>query len=116
MTAIEYLKAKSRMTKNCSGIDCTECPFSRYNNGEDYNCAELERNQPEKAIEIVERWAKEHPIKTRQSEVLKIFPDSNFDNNGIINICPQSIYCQYDCDAYDNCDTCRAKFWSEEIV
>ena len=114
MTAIEYLKAQNRMTKKC-GIDCDKCPLSSRNNEADCACLELEQDYPEKAVEIVEKWAKEHPIKTRQSEFLKIFPDSNFDNNGIVNICPQSIYCQYDCDAYDNCDTCHEKFWLEEI-
>ena len=114
MTAIEYLKAHSRMTKNC-GIDCDKCPFSRYNNGEDYNCAELERNRPEKAIEIVEKWAKEQPIKTRQSEFLKIFPDSETDSNGIINFCPLRVNRRYYCGIYDDCEKCRKKFWSEEI-
>ena len=115
MTAIEYIKAKSRMTKKC-GIDCTECPFSRYNNGEDYNCTELERNQPEKAVEIVEKWVKEHPAKTRQSEFLKMFPDSVTDRNGIIGICPRNVNRQYYCGTYDDCEKCREKFWMEEIV
>ena len=115
MTAIEYLKAQNRMTKKC-GIDCDKCPLSSRNNEADCACLELEQDYPEKAVEIVEKWTKEHPVKTRQSEFQKIFPDSNFDNNGIIDICPQSIYCQHDCDAYDNCDTCHEKFWMEEIV
>ena len=114
MTAIEYLNTRSRMTDKCV-IDCTECPFSRYNNGEDYNCTELERNKPEKAIKIVEKWAKEHPIKTRQSEFLKIFPDSNFDSNGTINLCPLRVYRKYYCGTYDDCEKCREKFWMEEI-
>ena len=114
MTAIEYLKAQNRMTKKC-GIDCDKCPLSSRNNEADCACLELEQDYPEKAVKIVERWAKEHPAKTRQSEFLKLFPDSETDRNGSINVCPRNIIRQYNCCDYDNCDTCRAKFWSEEI-
>lgn len=113
MTAIEYLKAKSRMTNEC-GI-CDECPLCYDNNGESCGCLILEYKHPEKTVEIVETWTKEHPIKTRQSEFLKTFPDSETDMNGVIYICPKRINCQYDCWAYDSCDKCREKFWSEEI-
>lgn len=114
MTAIEYLKAKNKMTDEC-GIDCVKCPLSYANNGERCDCSILERKHSEKAIEIVETWKKEHPVKTRQSEFLKLFPNSDTDRNGNINICPKNIYCQYNCSNYDCCDKCRAEFWSEEI-
>ena len=114
MTAIEYLKAQNRMTKKC-GIDCDKCPLSSRNNEADCACLELEQDYPEKAVEIVEKWAKEHPVKTRQSEFLKMFPDTKTDRNGIIGICVKDINCQYKCYALDRCDKCREKFWMEEI-
>lgn len=114
MTAIEYLKAQNRMTKKC-GIDCDKCPLSSRNNEADCACLELEQDYPEKAVEIVEKWAKEHPVKTRQSEFLKLFPDSEIDRNGNLYICPKNINRQYNCCDYDNCEKCRAKFWMEEI-
>ena len=115
MTAIEYLKAQNRMTKKC-GIDCDKCPLSSRNNEADCACLELEQDYPEKAVEIVEKWAKEHPAKTRQSEFLKMFPDSVTDRNGIIGICPRNVNRQYYCGTYDDCEKCREKFWMEEIV
>lgn len=114
MTAIEYLKTKNKMTDEC-GIDCVECPLCYANNGERCDCSILERKHPEKAIEIVERWAKKHPAKTRQSEFLKMFPDSELDSNGIIDICPIVMYHKYTCNGLITCDECRAEFWKEEI-
>ena len=115
MTAIEYFKARNRMTKNCT-IGCLKCPLSDENNGENCFCEELEQTHPEKAIEIVETYAKEHPAKTRQSEFLKMFPDSGIDSDGIINLCPLRIYRKYTCSGLIDCDTCHEKFWMEEIV
>ena len=63
----------------------------------------------------VEKWAKEHPAKTRQSEFLKMFPDSELDSNGIIDICPIVMYHKYTCSGLITCDECRAEFWKEEI-
>ena len=114
MTAIEYLKAQNRMTKKC-GIDCDKCPLSSRNNEVDCACLELEQDYPEKAVEIVERWTKEHHIKTRQSEFLKIFPDSEINSDGIINLCPLRVNLRYYCGIYDDCEKCLNKFWSEEI-
>ena len=114
MTAIEYLIAKGRMTNECR-IDCDECPLCYDNSGELCGCRILEQNYPEKAVEIVEKWAKEHPIKTRQSEFLKMFPDSELDSNGIIDICPIVMYHKYTCSGLITCDECRAEFWKEEI-
>ena len=116
MTAIEYLKAKSRMTNKCGIVSCPTCPLGKSNNGEGGSCRNLEGGYPAKAVEIVEKWAKEHPIKTRQSEFLKMFPDSLTDKNGIIDICPMNVNRKHTCNGLIGCDTCCKKFWSEEIV
>ena len=115
MTAIEYLKVKRRMTNNNCSKNCNNCPLSYENNEFRLACRTLENNHPEKAVEIVERWSKEHPTKTRQSEFLKLFPNSDIDRNGIISVCPKNVYNQYVCGYYDSCKRCRAEFWSEEI-
>ena len=115
MTAIEYLKAKRRMTKNKCSKNCNDCPLSYENNEFRLACRTLENNYPEKAVEIVDKWVKEHPAKTKQSEFLKIFPDTEIDRNGSINVCPKNINRQYNCCDYDNCEKCREKFWLEEI-
>ena len=115
MTAIEYLKAQNRMTKKC-GIDCDKCPLSSRNNEADCACLELEQDYPEKAVEIVEKWAKEHPIKTRQSEFLKLFPDAKIDEDGLLIWCPKAFESEASFHCLCRiCKECRKKYWSEEI-
>ena len=115
MTAIEYLKAKRRMTKNKRSMNCNDCPLSYENNEFRLSFRMLENNYPEKAIEIVETWEKEHPVKTRQSEFLKLFPDNATDINGVIDICPKNVNRKYTCSGLIDCDKCREKFWMEEM-
>ena len=66
------------------------------------------------AVKFVERWAVAHPIKTRQSEFLKMFPDAPiYPDTGLVRVSP----CQVDralcgnCPTGTNCIKCRKKFW-----
>lgn len=102
------------MTKNCT-INCTDCPLSSTNNGMDLVCDCLEKVRPEKAVEIVEKWAKEHPIKTKQSEFLKMFPNTWIRQDGCIDICPAGVDETFRCIDFTECEKCLNKFWSEEI-
>lgn len=111
MDAVEFLKQFNRMCKTYNDDGCTECPAYRYHCGEEFD------EQEEDGVSIVEQWAKEHPVKTRQSEFLKMFPNANLDDYGIPLIAP--------CDVYDEerksgcwengCDKCRHNFWLKEI-
>ena len=60
MEAVEFFKNYNRM---CSTIDkCSECPAVNM------KCCELTTDEPEKLVEIVEQWAKEHPEETEQGK------------------------------------------------
>ena len=70
------------------------------------------------AVKFVERWAVAHPIKTRQSEFLKMFPDEPiYPDTGLVRVSP----CQVDralcgnCPTGTNCIKCRKKFWLAEV-
>ena len=70
------------------------------------------------AVKFVERWAVAHPIKTRQSEFLKMFPDAPiYPDTGLVRVSP----CQVDralcgnCPTGTNCIKCRKKFWRAEV-
>lgn len=75
--------------------------------------------------EIIERvleWAKEHPVKTRQSKFLKQWPDAEISDDGLPSIAPCQlnvglIHCksQKDCEDREVCDKCRRDFWLKEI-
>lgn len=121
MDAVKYLKEKARMVKmddDCTcQISCDGCKLSEFHNGTELNCALFERKFPEKAVEIVEEFAAKYPVKTRQSEFLKIFPNVIKDGDEIIDIFPCNINTHYkpECEDYDNCTRCREEYWNAEV-
>ena len=91
MKAVDYLKAKDRMTKECH-IRCDECPLSKDINGTGIDCMWLRRNYPEQAVEIVEKWAKENPVKTYLSVLLEKLPNAKVHEGGYTKFCPQTVF------------------------
>lgn len=119
MDAVKYIRNEAKMTKltqgaNTCGISCNECPFYEDNTGEDLECYQFKAKYPEKAVEIVEKWAAEHPAKTRQSEFLKMFPNASKDMNGDLIICPRRIDTNFSC-AKIPCEKCYKEYWLEEV-
>ena len=121
MDVVKYLKTKLRM---CIAYhrECKHCPLAIDNNGVELNCYMFQEHRPEEAVAIVEKWASEHPAKTRQSEFLKMFPNAPFDNHGVTAVHVCDVDERYgDGDEYEynchgvSCDDCRRKYWSEEI-
>ena len=119
MDAVKYLKESKRM---CDTIrDCEECPLNGL--AAVIPCrlvgANLESANPEKAVEVIETWAKANPKKTRQSEFLKAFPNAKLEK-GVIRICPQHIEGEdnYACvisTGLPSCTGCRKKYWLTEV-
>ena len=109
MDAVEFLDKVDRLSKRGS----TEEKM-RYN---DYRTS----GDNTRAVKFVERWAAEHPAKTRQSEFLKHYPEAELAQDGILMICPTSISAAYrekdgSCDSRsDSCTECRRKFWLAEV-
>lgn len=110
MSAMEYFKMKSRMTKKCI-INCQDCPLSILNNGTDFGCAQLETISPEKAIEIVYNWGKEHPVKTMMQDFFEKFPNAPKNYDGTPICCPRHCGYEADCPDYEDCFEC----WSKSI-
>jgi len=122
MDAVEFLKEKDKMCRMYWG-NCKICDLSSDNNAMNMGCSSFVERYPEKAVAIVEQWAKDHPRKTRQSEFLKMFPDALlFD--GVLDIDPCKIIHSKtnskECHAFDElgdvgCFECRKQFWNEEV-
>lgn len=108
MDAVEFYKAFKRM---CYKTDCKDCLL-------DQKCRPSANVEPEEVVELVEEWAKEHPVKTRQSEFLKMFPNAK-TMGGVIAICPNAIDSTYRnmeyCD-HSFCEECGKKYWNEEVT
>ncbi len=110
MDAVEFLDKVDRLSKRGS----TEEKM-RYN---DYRTA----RDNTWAVKFVERWDAEHPIKTRQSEFLKQWPEAALSKDGAIAICPLAISAAYrhgngacNKDNSDTCADCKRQFWSAEV-
>ena len=115
MEAKDFIYGLRRMCKyysdNCKYVTTSEiesCPMR------DYNCKDVDK-LPDNAFDIVEKWVKLHPIKTRQDEFLKQFTKANVDENGVIRICPNYIDSTVKCYAEVDCEDCRKKYWNEVV-
>ena len=109
MDAVEFLDKVDRLSKRGS----TEEKM-RYN---DYRTA----RDNTRAVKFVERWDAEHPVKTRQSEFLKQWPEADVDENGVLQTCPALISASHrdqtgGCATLSNkCENCRKAFWLAEV-
>ena len=124
MDAVEFFKEAKRYCKWCKNTTqdgkkrlCDVCYFEKLN-----DIFNLHPMAYHKFVETIEQWAKEHPIKTRQSEFLKQWPDAEISYDGLPSIAP----CQLDVRLIDGeapkdwegrgvCDKCRRDFWLKEI-
>lgn len=104
MNAIEFLKTAKRRCEN--------------GEKEIYSVIDLEKIDIEKYVKNVEEWGKNNPIKTRQTEFLKIFPNAPIRCDGYVNIA----HCIFDVDVYKKCEKkmsecnkCLKEFWGKEV-
>lgn len=82
MNALEYFKAKDRMTRRCC-INCKDCKLSPDNNGKDISCYGFESEFPEQAIKIVEDWVEENKVKIENNTIKQT--QENINNVDMVN-------------------------------
>ena len=100
--------------------NCNDCALAKST----AICQVFIEEHPDKANEIILKWCEEHPVKTRQSEFLKMFPNAMKDGD-VINIDPcvvdetlhlASTY--WECAKKNNvedCEECRKNYWLAEV-
>lgn len=123
MDALEYEKARIRMCRTMilEKGGCEACPLY---DGLRHRCwlATSAMTNPdidtiETHIDRVIYWANEHPVKTRQSEFLKMFPNAEIDeDDGILCIKPCAIDKSIGCTNGKGCDGCFRKYWLAEVT
>ena len=113
MDAVEYVKQRDRMCDYY--VNCGDCPASDYE-----WCSSL--NEIPNMVPIVEQWAKEHPVKTRQDEFFNQWPDAEIGYDGLPTVAPcqlniELLQCesQKDCEDRGVCGKCRRDFWLKEV-
>jgi len=122
MDAVEFFKEHGRMCDSLapSCIGCEIMKSVAYTTDGHGTCREYIKRHPAEAVEIVERWTKEHPLKTRQSEFLKMFPRAGRGEDGLIVFCPEDFDSKFECplkrgSGHDLCGECRKNYWLEEV-
>ena len=111
MDAVEFLKEYKRMCEQ--NKECEDCPLYNENTcgcKVDFDFIDSQ----ESVVHIVEQWAKEHLVKTRQSEFLKMFPEAEIGDDGYPSVAPCQLYSRL-CEDKGVCDKCRREFWLKEI-
>lgn len=121
MDAVKFLKEAER---KCLNTECSECELKDVHNVVPckFSSVCMELKEPEKLVEIIEKWAAEHPVKTRQSEFLKMFPSAKM-LNGVISVDPCEVdteNCGVDsesewCQKCDSCESCHKDYWLTEV-
>lgn len=105
MDAVEFLKAAER----------------RALSDPDYygELIDLRGNDWVTLVAQVEQWAKDHPVKTRQSEFLKQWPNADLGKDGYLSLSPCSLDAGLEFAngnrCYRNCADCRREFWMQEV-
>lgn len=118
MDAVEFFEEHDRMC-NSFGSDCTGCEIYKVTMSS-LTCNAFIFTRPREMVAIVERWAKEHPRKTRQNELLKLFPRVEKAADGMVAFCPEDMDSEFVCPiknggCRDQCIGCREKYWLEEV-
>lgn len=119
MDAVNFIVTRDRMCKSLKG-QCNGCEVNE-RMGVDDMCIYYMAQHPQEVVEIVERWGKEHLLKTRQNEFLKLFPRGRLASDSILKFCPQEVDSGFRCPMVVqqsrnvHCVDCRREYWLEEV-
>lgn len=104
MDAIEFLKQRHRM---CDMETCDSCPASFLDE------CDCDSKDIVELVEIVEKWAQEHPQKTMMQDFFEKFPNAPRTKTGEPMICPYNCgHGNFSCEqANGTCYNC----WSRPL-
>lgn len=92
--------------ENHCELDDIGCYINGDNKGEDFA----------KMYDTVAAWSDAHPERTRQSEFLKIFPNTKLDKDGVLLVFPCRVFQFEDiCKKGHDCQNCRKEFWFKPV-
>ena len=118
MDAVKFIEERNRMCKSFDA-GCNGCPA--FNACEDDLCCAVGQESTLDAtaqIAIIEEWSAAHPRKTRQDVFLEQWPNAKVFVDGVLDFCPQKLDSHYPCQSTDiemRCQSCRRKFWMQEV-
>lgn len=109
----EFQKESNRLCKAYRVIGCEKCPLHKC------HCATYKGLTDFAYVyDAVSAWSDSHPIKTRQSEFLKRFPNAMInESDGILCITPCNIEGKsIGCPNGKSCGDCRREYWLTEVT
>ena len=119
MDALEYARTIARICNYQHNIQknyCLGCPLyfplARKSRCQFYEWRKEDEAFFRDGVAIVEKWAKDHPEKTRKTEFLKMFPNADIDN---IMVCDLDKKLVFPHCGDEGCDDCKRDFWNEEV-
>ena len=120
MDALKFIEERNRMCERYWQVDgdCDGCPlvYTRECN-EMRNMVDDSGKAVGEVVEIVEKWSKEHPRKTRQDVFLEQWPNCMMGDDDVVGMCPRNVDKMYACNglAFAGCPDCRRNFWMQEV-
>ena len=72
----------------------------------------------ENVVKEVEEWSAAHQRKTRQDVFMKQWPNAKVFVDGVLDFCPRELDSSYPCQSTDiemRCQSCRRKYWMQEV-
>lgn len=119
MDAVNFIVTRDRMCRSFNGRRAG-CEVNEHMGADDI-CIDYMVQHPQAVVEIVEQWGKEHLLKTRQNEFLKLFPRGRLASDGVLKFCPQEVDSDFMCPMVVqqsrnvHCVDCRREYWLEEV-
>lgn len=111
---VDFLSEIERM---CNNRSCgSGCPVFRLAHKDSASCGYYLSKHPEFAVEIVQKWSDEHPVKTRLDDLFEKYPKTYISSGNTPSIRPYMLgYCE-NCDdcVYSHCEA--EVCWHEPLV
>ena len=104
MDALKFLKEFKMMCHTYTETMCKGCPREKCLKCE---IEELSDTGIKELINDVEKWSKEHPLRTRLQDFREKYPNAQICESGLPSACYRSLgYCK-SCDPVgNNCEVC----------
>lgn len=109
MDAVRFFKEKERMCDSFNSY-CDGCEIERQRCG--IGCGVYIKKYPERAVDIVEEWSAKHPLETRLTRLLKHYPNTPLNDDGIpVCICAAHLGLM----GIDDCDNDCVSCWNTAL-
>lgn len=104
MDVLKFAKEFKRMCHTYTETMCKGCPREKCLKCE---IKELSNTGIKELINDVEKWSKEHPVKTRLQDFREKYPNAQICESGLPSACCKSLgYCKSYDSVGNNCEVC----------